>query len=121
VLIETGGSEDVSTLPAGVHVILDVKCPDSKMSYRNLKSNYQHLEFGRDELKFVIASRSDFDWAVQFIDEQQLATKAKILLSPAWGLVKPEDLVSWLLESSRPYRLNLQIHKYIWHPRAKGV
>jgi 7-carboxy-7-deazaguanine synthase len=120
VLIETSGAERIDVLPRDVHVIMDLKCPDSKMSDRNLWDNIPKLKVS-DEIKFVVASRSDFDWAIAKIAEYKLAQRCQLLMSPAFGLVQPKDLVDWMLESKAPARLNLQQHKYIWSPRQRGV
>ena len=120
VLLETGGSLPIKDLPKEVHVILDVKCPGSAMAGENHWENLEHLKEG-DELKFVLAHREDFLWALELIRSRELEKKAKILLSPAWGLLDPKDLAAWILEAGLFCRLNLQQHKYIWGPRAKGV
>lgn len=122
VLIETGGSEDISKVPKEVSIIMDIKCPGSKMHAKNLWANLDHLK-ASDEIKFVIASRKDFEWASQLVKERQLHTLCTVLMSPAWGLVSPKDLSAWILDSdmSSLVRLNLQLHKFIWGPRAKGV
>lgn len=120
VMIETSGSFDVSVLPSKVHIVMDLKCPDSGMSEKNMWDNLTHLK-PSDDLKFVVANYEDFLWADKIIKDHQLGEKLNTLLSPAFGLVKPDDLVSWMLESKTPARLNLQIHKYIWNPRKKGV
>lgn len=120
VMIETSGSFDVSVLPSEVHIVMDLKCPDSGMSEKNMWDNLTHLKRS-DDLKFVVASYEDFLWADKIIKDHQLGEKLNTLLSPAFGLVKPDELVSWMLESRTPARLNLQIHKYIWNPRKKGV
>ena len=120
VLLETSGSIPIKQVPKEVHIIMDLKCPDSKMSKYNHWANLDYLK-PSDEIKFVIASALDFDWAKQIIREQQLDRRFSVLLSPAWGLVSAEQLTQWLLESQLNCRLNLQIHKYIWHPRKKGV
>ncbi|MDD9950617.1 MAG: radical SAM protein [Zetaproteobacteria bacterium] len=120
VMIETGGSYPIKHIPAAVHVILDAKCPGSGMQEKNLTANYAFLK-PTDEVKFVIASRKDFDWAETYIREHHLETKCHLLVSPAWGLVKPAELTEWTLASELPLKLNLQLHKYIWNPRAKGV
>ena len=120
VLLETSGSFCISKVPKEVHIIMDLKCPDSNMSSKNHYPNLSVLT-DKDNLKFVVASKRDFIWAVEKIEEFQLEKRTKILFSPAWGLVKPENLVEWILESKISCRLNLQIHKYIWHPRTKGV
>ena len=120
VLIETSGAHCISSVPRDVSIIMDLKCPDSKMCERNLWSNLEHLK-PEDEIKFVVASREDFEWALQVTRQRDLEQKFKLLFSPAWGLVDPKDLVSWLLESRVQARLNLQLHKYIWSPKTKGV
>lgn len=120
VLIETGGSESIDAVPQEVRVILDVKCPGSLMHERNRWENLAKLR-PHDEVKFVIASREDFDWAKSIVDQHRLSLRNVVLFSPAFGLVKPKDLASWILDSGLPIRLQLQQHKYIWDPKAKGV
>lgn len=120
VLIETGGSESVQNVDSRAHIIMDLKCPGSGMSDRNLWKNLDHLK-PTDEIKFVIADRNDFDWAFMMMREYHLDERFKILCSPAFGLLKPSDLAAWMVEGKINARLNLQQHKYIWHPRAKGV
>lgn len=119
VLIETGGSEDVSQLDARVHIIMDIKCPGSGMVDRNLWSNIDSLKTS-DEIKFVLAHREDYDWALRVINERKLE-RFNLLFSPAFGLLQPKQLAEWMVEDKVKARLNLQQHKYIWHPRAKGV
>jgi 7-carboxy-7-deazaguanine synthase len=120
VLIETGGSEPVEVLPQEVHIIMDLKCPGSKMDGRNLWRNLDVLK-PTDEIKMVIADRADYEWARSRIQEHKLTDRFKVLLSPAFGLLQPKDLVEWLLADKLNVRLNLQLHKFIWHPRTKGV
>lgn len=120
VMLETSGSEPIQGIDKRCHIIMDLKCPDSKMSDKN---NYQNIEFlkSTDEIKFVVSSKVDFEWSIEAIQKYNLVDRCKLLLSPAWGLVSPEDLVSWMLSTRLPLKLNLQLHKYIWHPRKKGV
>ncbi|MFK7873627.1 MAG: radical SAM protein [Oligoflexales bacterium] len=120
VLIETSGSISIKEIPDEVHIVMDLKCPDSRMSHHNDLNNLKYIK-SSDDIKFVIASRNDFDWAVQMTQGHRLEEKCHVLFSPAWGLIKPEDLVSWILEAPVNPRLNLQTHKYIWSPRKKGV
>jgi 7-carboxy-7-deazaguanine synthase len=120
VLIETSGSEDISPLAPEVHIIMDLKAPGSGMSERNLWTNIDVLKT-TDEVKFVISNRDDFDWSLTKIKEYNLEGKVNILLSCAFGLLQPKELSEWILNSKVKARLNLQQHKYIWHPRAKGV
>lgn len=121
VMIETGGSESIAKLPSETHIIMDLKCPDSGMSERNRYENLEYLK-PSDEIKFVIASRGDFEWARALVKAQNLDERFQVLFSAAFGLVQPKDLVEWMLaERLSRVRLNLQQHKYIWSPRAKGV
>ena len=120
VLLETSGSIDISSVPQGVHIILDIKCPDSGECEANLLSNLKHLR-ASTEVKFVVASRADFDWAVTLCRERQELNNQEILFSPAYGLVHPKDLVEWLMESGLNARFQLQTHKVIWPPEARGV
>jgi 7-carboxy-7-deazaguanine synthase len=119
-LCETSGSEDVGTLPLETHIIMDWKCPDSGMTPKNLVANFERLK-PSDEIKFVVASRSDFDWALEEVRKYQLDTRFHVLFSCAWGHVAPKDLAAWILERPIRCRMQLQQHKYIWGPRAKGV
>jgi len=121
VMIETSGSEAIECLHPETHIIMDLKCPDSGMEDRNLYDNLSHLK-STDEIKFVIASRKDFEWARDRVRSGDLDRRFQILFSSAFGLVKPADLVEWMLEERlHRVRLNLQQHKFIWNPRAKGV
>lgn len=120
VLIETSGSFDISEIDPQVHIIMDIKCPDSKMEDKNLYQNIDYLKKS-DEVKFVIASRADFDWALKLCADRKLESVCQILFSPAFGLVSEKELVEWILAERLNVRLNMQIHKYIWSPRKKGV
>jgi len=120
VLIETSGSEPIEGLDPRTHIIMDLKCPDSKMEHHNRYENIPHLK-DTDEVKFVVASRADFDWSIATIQKYRLESRCKILMSCAFGLIQPAQLVEWMLESKVDARLNLQQHKYIWSPKAKGV
>lgn len=122
VLIETSGSESIASITDYAHIIMDIKCPGSRMEMKNRYENLNHLKH-TDEIKFVIADRADFDWALSKIEDFNLAERFKCLMSPAFGLVKPSDLVEWMMaeQSLGNVRLNLQIHKFIWNPRTKGV
>jgi 7-carboxy-7-deazaguanine synthase len=120
VLLETGGAEDVSDVDRRVHVIMDLKCPDSGECERNRWANLDHLK-PTDEIKFVIASRRDFDWTVETIRTHRLVERFTILLSAVFDRVKLSDLAAWLLESRLNVRMQLQMHKFIWDPKACGV
>ena len=120
VLIETSGSESIANVHKDVCIIMDIKCPGSKMHEKMMWSNLEHIK-ANDEIKFVIANREDFLWAVEKIKSLNLESRCLLLFSPAWGLVSPQNLSEWLLEFGIQARLNLQLHKYIWGPRKKGV
>jgi 7-carboxy-7-deazaguanine synthase len=120
VLLETSGAHDVSRVDPRVHIILDLKCPDSGECGGNLWANLDVLK-PSDQIKFVLASRGDFDWAAQVIRERQLDRRFRVLLSPVFDAVTPLELATWLLESCLQVRMQLQLHKYIWDPQARGV
>ena len=128
VLIETSGSEDVSLLRSEVHLIMDLKCPGSGESERNRWENLDHLD-ARDEVKFVVKDREDYEWASRVIVERKLDERVRsgslraLLISPVWGQGGPvlEELAAWVLADGLPVRFQLQVHKLIWDPLARGV
>jgi 7-carboxy-7-deazaguanine synthase len=120
VLLETSGALDVGPVDARVHIIMDLKCPDSGECDGNHWPNLDILK-PTDQIKFVIASRRDFDWTRSTIRDLNLDQRFLVLLSPAFGAVAPVQLAEWLLESGLQLRLQLQLHKYIWDPKARGV
>ena len=121
VLLETSGAHDVSPVDRRVHVIMDLKCPDSGESHRNRWANLEVLK-PTDQLKFVIASRRDWDWTEDAIRTHRLDERFTCLVSAAFVEAKPVDLVNWLLESRlHCVRVQLQMHKYIWEPSTRGV
>ncbi|MBU3664620.1 MAG: radical SAM protein [Chthoniobacterales bacterium] len=121
VLLETSGAHDISAVDPRVHRIMDMKTPSSGECGRNLHANIAHLG-PRDEVKFVIGSREDYEWSRTKIREHELAAKVRaVLLSPVFGKIAPADIVSWMLEDGLPARFQLQMHKFIWEPRARGV
>ena len=120
VLLETGGAEDVSRVDRRIHIIMDLKCPDSGECERNRFENLAHLK-PTDQVKFVIASRRDFDWAVETIRAHRLVERFTVLVGAAFGRVALTDLAAWVLESGLNVRMQLQMHKYIWDPKARGV
>ena len=121
VLLETSGAHDIAAVDPRVHRIMDLKTPSSGEEGRNLYANIAHLT-PRDELKFVVGSREDYEWAREKIRGHDLATKVNaVLLSPVFGKIAPSDMVSWILEDKLPARFQLQMHKFIWEPRARGV
>jgi len=118
VLLETSGSRTIAEVPDGVHVIMDLKPPDSGEVGANLMENLDHLGAG-DDLKFVLASRRDYEWSRDVIRGRRL--DCEVLLSPAHGLVDPADVVTWMLEDGLEARLQMQLHKHIWPPDQRGV
>jgi 7-carboxy-7-deazaguanine synthase len=120
VLLETSGAHDVGPVDARVHVIMDLKCPDSGECGRNNWANLDRLK-PTDEIKFVIASRRDWDWAERAIREYRLVERFAVLVSAVFGKVSPCALAEWLLASGLNARMQLQMHKYVWDPAARGV
>ncbi len=120
VLLETGGHRDLADVDARVHIIMDLKCPDSGEAAANLWSNVDLLKPG-DEIKFVIASERDYRWAEAVIRQLHLTDRVNVLLSPVYGSVKPVHVAEWLLASGLNARMQLQLHKYVWDPKARGV
>lgn len=120
VLMETNGSMPIDQIPREVRKILDCKLPGSGMSGFNCYENYALLE-SHDEVKFVVSSRSDFEFASDIIVKYALFERTPHLIaSPVWGRVSFEDLSSWVMESPLPWRMQLQMHKIIWGDR-RGV
>lgn len=121
VLLETGGHLPTDRVPAGVVTILDVKCPGSGEAGRMHWPNVDRLS-ARDEVKFVIRDRADFDYACDVVRRYGLNAKvAAVLFSPVHGVLSPADLARWILDERLPVRLQLQLHKYIWGPEVRGV
>ena len=128
VLLETSGAHDLGPVDPRVHIIMDLKCPDSGESAGNRWSNLDLLK-PTDQIKFVVASKADFDWTVRTIRAYDLDRRFTLLLSPVFSAppnskaptIQPAELAQWLLESGVPARLQLQLHKLIWDPQARGV
>jgi len=121
VLLETGGHRSTARVPAGVVTILDVKCPGSGEAGKNDWCNLDRLR-AQDEVKFVIKDRIDYEFARDVIARHQLAGRAAAIhLSPVHGVLDPKTLSKWVLEDRLPVRVQLQLHKYIWGPDARGV
>ena len=121
VLVETSGASDVSRLDVRAIKVMDLKCPGSGESARNLWSNLEHLT-PRDEVKFVIADRADYEWARDVLRRDNLAPRVNaVLMSCVFGRLEPALLAGWILADRLPVRMQLQIHKHIWAPDARGV
>lgn len=119
VSLETHGQKPLDRIPRGVKKIVDLKTPGSEEPHTDF-SNFTRLGEG-DEVKVVVCSESDFGWAVARLDELALWGKVPILFSPAHPAVEAKDLARWILESKRPIRMQLQLHKIIWGAAATGV
>lgn len=119
VLVETNGTQDIGVLPLGVVKIVDVKTPASGMGDSFLERNITQLA-EHDELKFVLGSRADFDWATAWVDRFGLWEKVVILFSPVAGAITTAELAQWIIAAHVPVRLNVQLHKLIWGNR-RGV
>lgn len=122
VLVETGGYVSTADVDSRANIILDVKCPGSGEHGRNYWPNLDVLRSDKDEVKFVIADRDDWDFARGIIDRFQLDKRAKaVLISPVWNGVDLQQVAGWITTSGLNVRLQLQLHKYIWGPEARGV
>lgn len=113
VSLETGGAMDIAKVDARVSVILDIKTPASGEEHNNLWSNLAHVQ-AKDEIKFVLCHRADYDWAKQQLTALKLAEKCPVLFSPGYHTLPPADLAAWLLEDKLPVRMQLQLHKVLW-------
>ena len=120
VLLETGGSLDISRVDSRVKRIVDFKCPGSGMEGHNLWSNVDHLS-PRDEVKFVIGNHDDFEWSVEKIRLFDIENRCTVLFSTVFGELLPVQLAEWILAENLRVRLQLQLHKYLWEPETRGV
>ena len=121
ILLETSGAHDISKVDPRVHRIMDLKTPGSGECERNLWSNIPHLT-ERDEVKFVIGSREDYEWSREKMCEHNLAKRCHaVLFSPIFGRIEPQEIVEWMLADKLEARFQLQMHKFIWSPTARGV
>jgi 7-carboxy-7-deazaguanine synthase len=121
ILLETSGAHDISAVDPRVHRIMDLKTPGSGEVERNLFSNIDYLT-SRDEVKFVIGSREDYEWSRAQLREHRLADRCRaVLFSPIFGRIDPSEIVEWILADKLPVRFQLQMHKFIWTPTQRGV
>ncbi len=120
VMLETGGHILVDKVDARVKKIIDMKTPSSGMLRKN---DYRNLEIAAptDEIKFVIGSRLDYDWAKHVIAQYRLTERLTVLMSVVFGELAPQTLAEWILADRLPVRFQLQMHKYIWSPETRGV
>jgi 7-carboxy-7-deazaguanine synthase len=128
VMVETSGERPVAALPRGVIKIVDVKCPDSGEPDTFRMENLEAVD-DKDEIKFVISSRRDYEFARDFTAQHNLAERVhQVIFSPVhadpageWPGLNAQELVEWILADGLPVRLGLQMHKFIWHPATRGV
>ena len=120
VLVETNGSRDISVLDPRAIVIMDIKTPGSGEAGSFDLHNIDMLK-PSDEVKFVLTDREDYEWARSFLQEHDILLRSEVLFSPAFGALEPEVLARWILDDALEVRLNLQLHKYIFGPDARGV
>lgn len=120
VLVETSGSLDIRPVDSRATLIMDVKCPGSGMSESVRWDNLAALK-ASDQVKFVIKDRGDYLWSREMLDHYGLPGRCSVLFSPVHGDLDPRQLAEWILEDKLDVQLQLQLHKYIWHPEARGV
>ena len=120
ITIETNGSIDIGLIPKDVIRILDIKCPYSGGHDKTDLSNIERLR-PSDEVKFVISSKNDYEWAKGIFTKHNLSEKSKVLFSVAYGILEPKYLAEWILNDKLNVRFQLQQHRYIWPDRTRGV
>jgi 7-carboxy-7-deazaguanine synthase len=121
VLLETSGAHDISPVDSRVHRIMDLKTPGSGEEGKNLWSNIEHLTT-RDEVKFVMGSREDYEWSRDKVQRYALTSRCQaVLFSPIFGRIDPRQIVEWILADNLDVRFQLQMHKFIWTPTQRGV
>ncbi len=120
VLVETSGAFPIDVLPAGAVRIMDLKCPSSGECEKNDWSNIDRLT-NRDEVKFVIGDRGDYEWTKDVMRRYDLSNRCTVLLSTVFGKIQPVTVTEWMLADRLKARFQLQMHKYIWDPRKRGV
>lgn len=122
VLVETGGYVSIEGVDPRAKIILDVKCPASGEEPRNYWPNLDRLRADRDEVKFVVADRGDWDYARRVIESYELERRAlAVLISPVWDAVNLQEMADWVSSSGLNVRMQLQMHKQIWGAEARGV
>lgn len=113
VSLETSGALDVSAVDGRVTKVMDLKTPGSGEVEKNYWQNIEHLS-ARDQVKFVLCDRSDYEWAKQVLEQYQLLSRCEILFSPSFGQLEPQTLATWILEDKLQVRFQLQLHKILW-------
>jgi 7-carboxy-7-deazaguanine synthase len=113
VSLETSGAIDIAPVDARVSRVVDLKTPGSKEMHRNLLSNIPLLT-ARDQVKFVVCDRADYEWARAMLAEHALASRCEVLFSPSFGQVGARELAEWILADRLPVRFQMQLHKELW-------
>ena len=121
VLLETSGAYPIHKVPKEVAIIMDVKTPSSSELSKMCWDNMGSLKAGLDEVKFVLSNHADFDFAMEITQKYKLFEKCTVLLSPSHGVLENKKLAEWIVESKLPFRMQIQMHKYIWGAEARGV
>ena len=119
ILLETNGSLSLADIPEDVIKIMDIKCPGSGMHEQMDFSNFGFIT-QKDEIKFVLGSRDDYNWAVQLVSESKLQKLSTVTFTPVTSILSPATLAGWILEDQLPIRLQLQLHTIIWPGKSKG-
>ncbi|HDV5708941.1 TPA: 7-carboxy-7-deazaguanine synthase QueE [Legionella pneumophila] len=114
VSLETSGARDIASVDQRVMIVMDLKTPDSREADKNLLSNLSFLK-PTDQIKFVLCSRNDYEWACSTLSEYQLAERVQLLFSPSWNQLNPTDLANWIIQDKLPVRFQLQLHKILWN------
>ena len=114
VSIETSGARDISGIDPRVMIVMDLKTPDSLESDKNLLTNLDYLK-PLDQIKFVLCSRNDYEWACKVINEHHLSERVQLLFSPSWGQLNPTELANWIIQDKLSVRFQLQLHKILWN------
>ncbi len=120
VMLESSGSLPIMDVDKRVMIIMDLKCPSSKMMKKNMYGNLDNIK-PADEIKFVIGTEEDYNWAKDIIVKYNITKKCSVLFSVVFGVLEPLKLVEWILRDDLKVRFQLQMHKFIWEPTAKGV
>ena len=120
IFVETNGAMNIDLLPGNIIRIMDVKCPDSGMNKEMDWRNLERLR-GDDEVKFVLSSKKDYEWAKRIVRKHNLPDKTNVLFGSAYGKLKPKSLAGWILKDRLNVRLQLQLHRIIWPDKTRGV
>lgn len=114
VSLETSGARDISQVDPRVMIVMDLKTPDSQECKKNLLGNLEYLK-PDDQIKFVICSREDYEWACRMVEEHQLTKRFQVLFSPSWKELEPAILANWIVTDRLSVRFQLQLHKVLWN------